>query len=109
VCTLWLEFTEITPVRIPFETRIARPRSRVHTEPERPYSISFANRIASASVSNGIMHTTGPKISSCDTRHALSTSASTVRSTYVPCSPPGICGVPPPATNRAPSCWPSVT
>ena len=32
---------------------------------------------ASSSVSNGITHATGPKISSCATRHALSTSART--------------------------------
>ena len=36
VKTLLAELTPITPVRIPFATRIARPRSRVQIEPDRP-------------------------------------------------------------------------
>ncbi len=41
-----------------------RLRSRVQIEPDRPYSLALANRIASASSSNGNTETTGPKISS---------------------------------------------
>ena len=33
---LRFEFTDSTPVRIALPTRIARPRSRVHSDPERP-------------------------------------------------------------------------
>ena len=62
---------------MPLATRIARPRSRVQIDPESPYGESFARRTASSSVSNGMMQTTGPKISSWATRQALSTSAST--------------------------------
>ena len=62
---------------MPLATRIARPRSRVQIEPDNPYGESFARRTASSSVSKGIRQTTGPKISSWATRHALSTLART--------------------------------
>src|SRR5687767_1756024 len=58
------EFTLRFPVSTPRATRIARPTSRVQIEPDSPYSVSLASRIASSSVSNGSTDTTGPKISS---------------------------------------------
>ena len=51
--------------------------SRVQIDPITRTGESFAHATASSSVSNGIAATTGPKISSRATRHALSTSAST--------------------------------
>ena len=50
--------------------RIARPRSRVQMEPDRPYSESLASRTASSSSSNARTDTTGPKISSRQCRSA---------------------------------------
>jgi acyl-CoA reductase-like NAD-dependent aldehyde dehydrogenase len=44
--------------------RRARPMSRLQTEPDSPNGVSFARRTASSSVSNGMIPTTGPKISS---------------------------------------------
>ena len=38
--------------------------SRLQIEPDRPYGVAFARRSASSSVSNGMIETTGPKISS---------------------------------------------
>jgi hypothetical protein len=48
---------------------------------DRPYWMSLAMRIASASSSNGIRQATGPKISSCAIFMRLSTSANTVGAT----------------------------
>ena len=56
VCTRTepFELTEMAPVSSARATRIARAPSRVQIEPESPYGVSFAMRIASASSSNGI-------------------------------------------------------
>ncbi len=54
--------------------------SRVQIEPERPYGVSFASRIASSSVSNGMTTTTGPKISSWAMRISERTLSKTVGS-----------------------------
>ena len=53
-----------TPARTPLATRSARPMSRLQIEPDSPYGVSLASLIASASSSNGMIVTTGPKISS---------------------------------------------
>src|SRR5262249_18031559 len=58
------ELTDSTPVSSARATRIARAPSRVQIEPDRPYGVSLAIRIASASSSNGISAATGPKTSS---------------------------------------------
>ena len=58
------ELTERTPASIARATRSARAPSRVQIEPESPYGVSFAMRIASASSSNGITAATGPNTSS---------------------------------------------
>ena len=42
------ELTERTPAEMPRATRSARPPSRVQIDPESPYGVSFAIRIASA-------------------------------------------------------------
>ena len=52
--TLEFEFTPSTPVRIARATRSWRAPSRVQSDPERPYGVSLAMRIASASSRNGI-------------------------------------------------------
>ena len=59
-----LQLTEMTPDRMPLATRSARPMSRDQTDPDSPYGESLARRTASASSSNGMTATTGPKISS---------------------------------------------
>src|SRR5262249_7782804 len=58
------------PLSIAAAMRCARDRSRVQTLDDSPYRVAFANRMASASSANGVMVTTGPKISSCSTRHS---------------------------------------
>src|SRR5258708_17785253 len=58
------EFTDKLPASTPRATRIARPALLVQIEPERPYGVSLAIVIASASSANGVTVTTGPKISS---------------------------------------------
>src|SRR5271170_4814936 len=58
--------------------------SRVHSEPDRPYGVSLANRTASASSSKGITTTTGPKISSVAARSFGLTGASTVGGYQLP-------------------------
>ena len=65
------EFTDSTPAWMPFAVRSALPMSRLQTEPDRPYGVALASRIASASVSNGMIETTGPKISSFAIRMSL--------------------------------------
>src|SRR5215471_10979044 len=57
------EFTDRLPVSTARATRIARPRLLVQIEPDSPYGESLAISIASASSSNGVTVTTGPKIS----------------------------------------------
>ena len=96
----------MTPVRMAFDTRMARPKSLVQIDPDSPYCVSLAIRIASSSVSNGIAHTTGPKISSWATRMSLRTSASTAGRRKNPFSPPATSGISPPVTRRAPSFCP---
>src|SRR6185369_4816438 len=86
--TLELELTLRLPVSTPRETRIARPRSDVQIEPDRPYSVSLASRTASASSSNGSTETTGPKISSRQCRSLASCANRTVGGNQKPL-PPG--------------------
>ena len=78
-----------------------RSTSALHTPPASPYTESLAIATASSSSSNGMNDTTGPKISSRATRIELTTSASTVGSTYQPFGRCG--GRRPPAATRAPS------
>src|SRR6267142_761155 len=59
-----LELIEMVPVSSARATRIARPAFEVQIDPDRPYTVSLAIRIASASSANGITAATGPKISS---------------------------------------------
>jgi hypothetical protein len=73
-----LEFTLRLPVSTPRDTRIARPRSLVQIEPDRPYSVSLASAIACASSSKGSTDTTGPKISSRQCRSASECASRTV-------------------------------
>src|SRR5229473_2381487 len=70
------ELSESTPVSIKRATLIARAASRVQTEPDRPYGVSLAMRIASASSSKGMIAATGPKTSSRATRSELLASTS---------------------------------
>src|SRR3954470_21446546 len=72
------EFTDRLPASTARATRKARPRFSVQMEPDSPYSVSLASRIASASSSNGTTATTGPKISSRHAGDAGSTGARTV-------------------------------
>ena len=62
--------TERFPASTARDTRSARPTSRVQIDPESPYSVSLAIRTASASSSNGTTASTGPKISSRNTRES---------------------------------------
>src|SRR5687767_10593555 len=73
-----LELIETTPDSIARAVRTAFAPSRVHTEPESPYTVSLAIRTASSSSRNGITHATGPKISSRAARSSLETGARTV-------------------------------
>src|SRR2546423_13682944 len=68
-----LELIEIVPVSKARATRRARPALFVQIEPDSPYTVSLAIRIASASSANGITATIGPKISSRATRSAGAT------------------------------------
>ena len=70
--------TERLPASTPRATRRARPTSRVQIEPDRPYSVSLASRIASASSSNGITATTGPNTSSRQIRSCALRGSTTV-------------------------------
>ncbi len=67
---------ERTPVSRARATRIARAPFSVQIEPESPYGVSFAMRIASASSSNGMTAATGPKTSSRATRSSFVASTS---------------------------------
>src|SRR5205823_13522827 len=73
-----LELIEIVPVSRARATRMARPELDVQTEPERPKMLSLAMRTASASSSNGMTATIGPKISSRATPAAGATGDRTV-------------------------------
>src|SRR3712207_4492259 len=72
------EFTERVPLSTARATRSARPTSRVHIEPDRPYSVSWASRPASASSSNGSTATTGPNTSSRHTGSSVERGSTTV-------------------------------
>ena len=65
-------------MRIARATRSWRAPSRVQSDPESPYGVSFAMRIASASSRNVMTPTTGPKISSRATRMSFVTPSRTV-------------------------------
>ena len=52
--------------------------SRVQIEPERPYAVWLAFATASASSSNGMTATTGPKTSSCHTASRVEPGSTTV-------------------------------
>ncbi len=62
------QFTQTVPLSICSATRCARPRSRVHSEADRPNGVLLAQRITSSSARKGAIVTTGPKISSWFTR-----------------------------------------
>src|SRR5215475_9857207 len=82
------ELTLSVPVSTPRATRRARPTSRVQSEPDNPYSVSFARRMASSSSRNGNTDTTGPKISSRQCASDGDVAVSTVGGNQDP-SPPG--------------------
>src|SRR3954470_16380442 len=82
------ELTLSAPVSTACDTRSARPRSRVHSEPDRPYSVSLASRTASSSVRNGSTDSTGPKTSSRQCRSPVDWASSTVGGNHQP-SPDG--------------------
>src|ERR1700735_3370344 len=58
------EFTDRLPLSTALATRIARPTFWVQMDPDRPYGVSLAIVMASASSVNGVTVTTGPKTSS---------------------------------------------
>src|ERR1700730_7513180 len=78
------ELIDSTPVSIARATRNALAPSRVQTDPESPYTVSFAISIASRSSANGITQATGPKISSVAARSSLETGARTVGANQYP-------------------------
>jgi hypothetical protein len=88
---------------MPFAVRSALPMSRLQTEPDSPYGVAFASRIASASVSKGMIETTGPKISSFAIRMSFVTPSKTVGMRYAPVASAGSSGASPPTTKDAPS------
>ena len=61
----------MTPAWSAFAARSALPMSRLQIEPDRPYGVALARRSASSSVSNGMIDTTGPKISSRGDAHVV--------------------------------------
>ena len=76
----------------------------MYSEAARPYGVSFARATASASVSNSITESTGPKISSRATLMSLRTPSKIVGGTN---QPPVSCRIrSPPVTTRAPSSRP---
>ena len=93
---------------MPFAVRSALPMSRLQTEPDRPYGVAFASRIASASESNGMIETTGPKISSFAIRMSLMTPSKTAGMRYAPLASAGSSGASPPTTRFAPSAEPDL-
>jgi hypothetical protein len=78
VCTELFELTLMTPAWRAFAARSALPMSRLQIDPDRPYGVAFARRSASSSVSNGMIETTGPKISSRAMRMSFDTPSNTV-------------------------------
>src|ERR1700744_3083886 len=58
------EFTDRLPACTARATRMARPVSRVQIDPDSPYGVALASRIASSSSSNGTTQATGPNTSS---------------------------------------------
>ncbi len=66
------------PALIRLASRGPRAGSDVQTDAISPYLTSFAIRTASASSSNGMIVTTGPKTSSCAIVDELSSPATTV-------------------------------
>ena len=77
--------------------------SRLQIEPDSPYGVAFARRSASSSVSNGMIETTGPKISSRAIRMSLQTPSKTVGIRYAPSFSAASSGASPPTTMFAPS------
>src|SRR5215813_5647343 len=78
------ELTDRFPVSTARATRIARPTWPVQIEPDSPYGVSLASLIASASSSNGVTVTTGPKISSVYAGAVNPIGASTVGANQYP-------------------------
>ena len=74
--TLEFELMLSTPLSSALATRSARAPLVVQIEPDSPYGVSFAMRIASASSSNGISAATGPKTSSRAMRSSFVASTS---------------------------------
>ena len=72
------------PKRSAFETRSARPTSRVHTEEARPYGVPLAHAIACASSLKRCTVMTGPKISRWIISSSCSSPATTVGSRKKP-------------------------
>ena len=96
------EFTQVMPTSIFAATRWARCRSRVQIAVDRPYFVSLALAITSASESKGLMWQQGPKISSRTTEAVSGRSVQIVGCTQEPlASSPGISGTPPPVTLRS--------
>src|SRR6266404_277960 len=93
------------PALMALVIRSARRTSSVHTVAARPYSVSLASLMASASSSKGITDSTGPKISSRAMLMSLDTSANSVGATKLPCASSSPPARPPPHTRRAPSSW----
>ena len=93
----------MTPAWSARAERSALPMSRLQTEPDSPYGVAFARRSASSSVSNGMIDTTGPKISSRAMRMSLSTPSKTVGMRYAPAGQRRVVGASPPTTMVAPS------
>src|SRR5580698_7301272 len=71
-----LLLTESTPVSSARATRSARAPLLVQIEPDKPYGVSLAMRIASGSSVKGMIAATGPKTSSRATRSSLLASMS---------------------------------
>src|SRR5215475_5302400 len=78
------ELTDRLPVSTARATRMARPTLPVQIEPDSPYGVSLASSMASASSSNGVTVTTGPKISSVYAGAVKPIGASTVGANQYP-------------------------
>ena len=75
------ELSQTMPASTCWAKLWARLRSLVQMYAARPYFTPLASSSASASVSNGVIATTGPKISSWKIRASGATSANTVGAT----------------------------
>jgi hypothetical protein len=93
----------MTPAWSALAARRALPISRLQIEPDSPYGVALARRSASSSVSNGMIETTGPKISSRAIRMSFDTPSNTVGMRYAPPASAGSVGASPPTTTVAPS------